>query len=73
LEEGYLPADYLERPANHRESILELPDLTKDDIAEYYERFSELRRRLYLSRFGNLPPDEVAGATDHVAALASSG
>ena len=25
-------------PANHRESILDLPDLTKDDIAEYYDR-----------------------------------
>jgi len=73
VEEGYLPPDYLERPANHRESILDLPDLTKDDIAEYYDRFSELRRRLYLSRVGNLPPDEVAGAADHVAALARTG
>lgn len=73
VDEGYLPPDYLERPANHRESILDLPDLSKDDIAEYYDRFSDLRRRLYVSRTGELPPDEVAGAADHVEALARSG
>jgi radical SAM superfamily enzyme YgiQ (UPF0313 family) len=49
---GYLPADYLERPANHRESILELPDLRREDIAEYYDRFTDLRQRLYVDRYG---------------------
>ena len=50
LEKGYLPADYLERPANHKESILTLPDLSNDDIAEYYDRFTDLRSRLYQGR-----------------------
>lgn len=42
-ERGYLPDDWLERPATHRESILTLPDLSHDDIKELYERFTDLR------------------------------
>lgn len=72
-EKGYLPDDYLERPANHRESILNLPDLTKDDIGEFYDRFTDLRRRLYHARYGILPPDEIPGALDHVEQAASTG
>jgi radical SAM superfamily enzyme YgiQ (UPF0313 family) len=52
LEKGYLPGDYLEREANHRDSILSLPDLTPDDIAEYYDRFTALRERQSLERAG---------------------
>jgi radical SAM superfamily enzyme YgiQ (UPF0313 family) len=72
VEKGYLPADYLERPANHRESILRLPGLSHADIAEYYDRFTSLRRRLYENRFGQLPED-VPGAVDHVYDLAQTG
>ena len=49
-EQGYLPADYAERTANHRESILKLPGLTPDDIAQYYDRFTALRERQSLER-----------------------
>lgn len=62
MDEGYLPADHLERPANHRESILTLPTITNDDIAEYYDRFTDLRKRLY-----------AAGGIEHVAELAGTG
>jgi radical SAM superfamily enzyme YgiQ (UPF0313 family) len=73
-ERGYLPEDYLSLPANHRESILRLPTLTNDDIREYYDRFTDLRRRLYLSRYGkDIAPEIAAGATDHVADLARVG
>ena len=72
-EKGYLPADYLERPANHRASILKLPDLTDDDIGEFYDRFTALRRSLYAARYGVAPPEELAGATDHVDKLAHTG
>jgi anaerobic magnesium-protoporphyrin IX monomethyl ester cyclase len=65
-DEGYLPEDYLERPANHRESILTLPGLTQADIGEYYDRFTDLRRRLYAGRGGE-------AATAHVAEAAASG
>ena len=65
-DKGYLPEDYLERPANHRVSILDLPDLTKADIAEYYDRFTELRRRLYERR-------ALGNEVDHVGALAATG
>jgi anaerobic magnesium-protoporphyrin IX monomethyl ester cyclase len=44
-EKGYLPEDYLMRPANHRESILRLPDLTQEDIDAVYDQFTELRVR----------------------------
>ena len=73
VEKGYLPADYLERPANHRETILDLPELSKDDIADYYDRFTDLRRRRYETRLGQLPLEQVPGAVDHVQQLARKG
>jgi anaerobic magnesium-protoporphyrin IX monomethyl ester cyclase len=66
VDEGYLPPDHLERPANHRESILDLPGITKADIAECYDRFTDLRRRIYARRDG-------AAAAGHVGDLAASG
>ena len=65
LEEGYLPADHSEREANHRESILRLPDLTQEDIGECYDAFTALRERLYAER--------AAGGTGHVSELARTG
>jgi radical SAM superfamily enzyme YgiQ (UPF0313 family) len=65
-ERGYLPADWLHRPANHRQSILTLPTLTPDDIAEYYEKFTDLRVRVHAARGG-------AAATEHVIASAECG
>lgn len=67
-EGGYLPDDYLERPAFNRETILDLPDLSKADIAEYYDRFTELRRRLYAARSGG-----DAAALAHVGESARNG
>jgi radical SAM superfamily enzyme YgiQ (UPF0313 family) len=64
-EEGYLPPDHLDREANHRESILTLPDLGAEDIAEVYDGFTALRERLYAER--------AAGGTSHVADLARTG
>lgn len=48
--EGYLPADYLQLPANHRESILRLPHITQADIGEFYDAFTALRERVYRGR-----------------------
>ena len=42
-QHGYLPEDYLDRPANHRESILDLPDASKQDIAEMYDQWTAVR------------------------------
>jgi radical SAM superfamily enzyme YgiQ (UPF0313 family) len=44
-EKGYLPNNYYELPAVHRSSILTLPDLSKEDIEIYYDRFTQLRIR----------------------------
>ena len=69
-ERGLLPDDYLERPANHRESILALESLTPGDIGEVFDRFTALRRRLYADRLGGLDPGVVAESTAHVETLA---
>ena len=42
-DKGYLPGNYYDLPANHRRSILMLPDLSKEDIDVYYSKFTELR------------------------------
>ncbi len=51
-DEGYLPDDYLDRPANHRETILDLPGVTGADIAEVYDRWTEIRLADTLKRYG---------------------
>ncbi len=40
---GYLPDDYLTRPANHRQSILRLPGVFQADIADVYDQWTEIR------------------------------
>jgi radical SAM superfamily enzyme YgiQ (UPF0313 family) len=50
--EGWLPDDYLERPANHRQSILALPGLTQQDVTDVYDAFTLLRERRHTERHG---------------------
>ncbi len=61
-KEGYLPENYFELPANHRHTILALPDLTPGDIEHYYQRFTEVRKRDQLARLQGLP--HAAGIRD---------
>lgn len=77
-DKGYLPENYLDREANHRESILKLPGLTHADIAEFYDRFTELRARMFTGRarraYGaDLPADVAHATTAHVHASARLG
>ena len=77
-DKGYLPEDYLDREANHRESILELPTLTQMDINEYYDKFTELRASLFAARTRealgvNIPKEVALAATEHVHAFARTG
>jgi len=60
-------ADYLVRPANHRETILLLPDLTQADIDAVHDRFTELRVRRERARWGGVP------LLDHAYVVARSG
>ena len=62
-ERGYLPDNYHELPANHRRSILDLPELPRAEIDLYYQRFTELRLETALQR---LPEDADAAARDAV-------
>jgi radical SAM superfamily enzyme YgiQ (UPF0313 family) len=57
-EKGFLPENWLELPANNRQSILNLPDLTKEDIEHYYNTFTEVRKQAYLSRYGSALSEE---------------
>ncbi len=47
-ERGYLPDNYYDLPANHRTTILTLPNLSAEDIEAYYRGFTEvmIRHRL---------------------------
>ncbi len=56
-ERRYLPDNYLELPANNRQSILKIPDLTADEIDHYYNLFTALREKNYLRRYGNALSD----------------
>jgi len=67
LEKGYLPPDYETRPANHRESILQLPGLTQDDIDEVYAKFTELRVGRERERWGGV------ALVDHAYVVARNG
>jgi len=66
-EKGYLPDDYLERPANHRQSILNLPDVTQADIAGVYRQWTELRVDTTLRR-GPVPDPRQVAASIHASA-----
>jgi anaerobic magnesium-protoporphyrin IX monomethyl ester cyclase len=57
-KKGFLPENYLELPANNRQSVLNLPALTKDDIQYYYNRFTNVRENAYMERYGSALQDE---------------
>jgi radical SAM superfamily enzyme YgiQ (UPF0313 family) len=54
---GYLPPDFMDLPANNRETILRLPDLTGNDIDDFYQRFTEARINGYLRKYGECFPE----------------
>jgi radical SAM superfamily enzyme YgiQ (UPF0313 family) len=58
-QKNYLPENWLELPANNRQSILNLPDLTKEDIEHYYNEFTEVRKQAYMSRYGGALGEEA--------------
>jgi radical SAM superfamily enzyme YgiQ (UPF0313 family) len=67
---GYLPDDYLTRPANHRQSILNLPDVTQADIAAVYEQWTRIRVDEALRRVPASDPAQVAAGIRTRAATA---
>ncbi|MFQ5525112.1 MAG: B12-binding domain-containing radical SAM protein [Thermoanaerobaculia bacterium] len=71
-DSGYLPENYLDLPASHRKSILKLPDLSQDDIAEFYGRFTELREELFLKRYPG-PDGSEEAVLDQVRSSAAAG
>lgn len=65
-EQGYLPADYLDRPANHRETILDLPDVSRAEIREIYDLWTQVRTAGALARQGDDLSSEAAHLTSDV-------
>ena len=49
-ENGWLPEDYLTRAANHRQSILNLPNVTQEQIAKIYDAWTGIRAETAVSR-----------------------
>ena len=71
---GILPDDWMTRAANHRETILNLPDLTQDDLTEFYDRFTATREASYMARYGTgLSDSSKAAVREHVEASAACG
>jgi radical SAM superfamily enzyme YgiQ (UPF0313 family) len=52
FKQGYLPDNHSELPIDNGESILHLPNLTREDIKKYYILFAEIREKNYLKRYG---------------------
>jgi len=69
-QQGLLPDDYLDRPANLRESILSGLSLTAEQIAGYYDRFTVLREELYAARLR--PTVDAATRRDVAQAIRAS-
>lgn len=67
---GMLPDDYLDRPANLRESILSGLALSTRQIADYYDRFTALREELYAARMR--PTVDAATRLDVTRAIRAS-
>jgi radical SAM superfamily enzyme YgiQ (UPF0313 family) len=65
-ENGWLPEDYLTRPANHRQSILRLPNVTQAEIGAIYDEWTAIRARAAADR--SLPADAGAVTRDVYAA-----
>jgi radical SAM superfamily enzyme YgiQ (UPF0313 family) len=57
-EKHFLPENWLDLPANNRQSILNLPELTKKKIIHYYNTFTEVRKQTYLNRYGGALSEE---------------
>ena len=51
-DQGLLPENMGNLPANHRRSILNHDVLSDEDIEEYYQRFTTIREKTYLERYG---------------------
>jgi len=49
---GYLPEDFEDIQANHRSSVLVNNTLTDEDIEEYYQRFTHIRKQGFLKQYG---------------------
>ena len=58
-QRGYLPDDYADLEANHRRSVLRLPDLTPEDIRATYDLWTAERQAHYESHFGGHLDDGV--------------
>jgi radical SAM superfamily enzyme YgiQ (UPF0313 family) len=73
LAEGYLPADYLDRPANHRTSILNLPTLTPDQIDRAYDEWTRVRAAHAVRRSGDISAATARQVVAQVEHCASNG
>ena len=53
-QQGFLPENWQELPARHDQSILDLPDLSAEDIRGAYQQWTEIRRQAAAERSGGM-------------------
>jgi hypothetical protein len=73
IENGYLPADHLDRPANHRMSVLTLPTLTPEDILASYQEWTRVRAASAMRRSGPLSAEGSRAVVEQIEHCASAG
>ena len=73
IEHGYLSADHLDQPANHRTSVLTLPTLTPEDIQASYEAWTKARTASALRRSGELSEGSHRSVVEQIEHCASVG
>lgn len=72
-DRGYLPDDYLERPAVHRRTILRLPGVSAEDIDAVYARWTAIRAAGMLRRMPGATLAQAAVSAALAAAQAAAG
>ena len=73
IEHGYLAADHLDQPANHRTSVLTLPTLTPEEIDAGYEEWARVRTASALRRSGALSEAGHRAVVEQIEHCASVG
>ena len=73
IEQGYLPADHLDQPANHRTSVLTLPTLTPQEIDAGYGEWTKVRTASALRRSGALSERGHQAVVEQIEHCASVG
>ena len=69
-QQGLLPENWQEMPARHDESILNLPDLSAEDIAGAFRKWTEIRAETVARSSAAMAAEAEARQAEQARALA---